>query len=238
MSNGLVFSLIVLLLFFIFQTCIIFIIFFKFISNSNNRKKSVEYFKRNVLNKECYLISSKRIYRHVSLNKYILFNVDNNDINIFKDSLFYRFLLFEQAYNNLDYEMMKACSTDRLFDRYYSSIILNLSIGNKKIITDIEKREMIIYDLRSTRYDQTVFAMIKIRYVNYTVNKLGNIISGTRKPVTEKFQVIFKKDFNDFKTNCPNCGAPIIDSKCDFCKTDFTTSRGDFVVDSIKRIVE
>lgn len=238
MSIELIFSLIILLIFFLFQTGIILSIFFKYISNNRKRKQLNEFFQNNVLNRDSYLISSKKIYRSVSSDKYLLFNINGSDINIFKDSLFYRFLLFEQSYNNLDYEMMKACSTDTLFNDYYTSIILNLGIGRKRIINDIIKKEMIIYDLRSTRYEQTISSMIKIRYVNYTVDKIGNVISGSRSPVTEKFEVIFKKNFNDVKTNCPNCGAPIIDSKCDFCKMDFGGHSGDFVVDSIKRIVD
>lgn len=229
MSSGLVFSILILLILFIFQTIIIFRIFYSFISNGKKRKILEEYFKENI-------VSIKKKYERVPGDKFILFDVE--DIPSFRDMLFDKFILFENAYNSLDYEMMKACCSKELFDKYYTSIILNLNIGRKRILTNIEKERLFIYDLRRSKTEQVVSAIIDIRYTNYTINKVGAVIGGSRIPVKERFEVVFKKNLNDVEANCPNCGAPVIDNRCDFCKTDVISHEGDFVIDSIKRIID
>lgn len=228
MSSGLVFSILILLILFIFQTIIIFRIFYSFISNGKKRKMLEESFKENV-------VSMKKKYDRVPGDKFILIDVE--DIPSFRDMLFDKFILFENSYNSLDYEMMKACCSKELFDKYYTNIILNLNIGNKRILNNVEKERLLIYDLKSSKTEQVVSAVIEIRYTNYMVNKVGAVISGSRVPKNERFEVVYKKDFNNVDINCPNCGAPIIDNRCDFCKTDFFNRESDFVIVSIKRII-
>ena len=37
-------------------------------------------------------------------------------------------------------------------------------------------------------------------------------------------------------TNCPNCGAPITSSKCEYCGTVFRDQRIDFLIDENERL--
>ena len=48
---------------------------------------------------------------------------------------------------------------------------------------------------------------------------------------------MFRKDFEmNELTNCPNCGANVTGSKCEFCKTSLKTV--EFKISSIKRIID
>ena len=208
----------------------------KLIINSIRRTSSRNYFKSNVVvhsNKDGF--KPKNIYKDVSKDKLSMFNTD--DINSLKDYFYDIFLNFEVAYNNLDYNMMKLLSTKQLFNNYYTGISLDLKVGKKKIINDIERKDVIIYELDSTTIKQTLSALIEISYITYTIDKNGFVTSGNRdNKVTEKFEVTFRKDFERTETTkCPNCGATVAGNKCDFCRSTLKTV--EFKISSIKRVI-
>lgn len=211
----------------------------KNIINKIKRKNSIDYFKNNIVSN---LNISKN--NNFNTNKYIdiddeklkEFNVDN--INKLKNHLFKIFVDFETAYNNLDYDIMKGLSEEVLFNNYYNAIILDLEYGNKRIINDIKKENIIIYNRTITTFKQELNAMIKISYIDYTINKKGTIVKGNRNnKKTESFEVNFIKRLKEKEiTNCPNCGAVINGFKCEYCKT--MVKNTDFKISSIKKIVD
>lgn len=174
-------------------------------------------------------------YTDISLEELATFNTD--DLEGFKNYFYKIFLNFENAYNNLDYNIMRNLSTKQLFNNYYTGITLDLEKGNKRIITNIQKKNIIIYETFSSSAKQVVSAMIEVSYLNYTINKQGLVVSGSRDfKKNEKFEVIFRKDFDTKEiTNCPNCGAKLNDHKCEFCRSLIKTN--DFKISSIKKIV-
>lgn len=205
------------------------------------RKENYKYFKNNVVTINNSLTKSnnskyQRNYNDVSKEKLDAFNV--SDINDLKDYFYEIFVKFEKAYNNLDYNAMKMISTKQLFQNYYTGMNLNIKVGQKKIIDNIERKKVVIYELDSTIAKQTASIMVEISYITYTIDKKGFIISGNRDiPVTERFEVEFRKEFErEIISNCPNCGAVIEGDKCTFCKT--TLGNNDFKISSIKRIID
>jgi len=220
----------------------VWVFIFRIISNSFKRKSNRNYFKNNVIiNKKIETKTGKgnkyqRTYEDVSKSDLEKFNTD--DINVLKDYFYGMFLDFETAYNNLDYNMMKILSTKQLYQKYYTGMSLDLKVGKKKIISDIEKKKVIIFELDSTIAKQIASVMIEISYLNYTIDKNGYIISGSRnKKITEKFEVMFRKDFERKDiTECPNCGAEIIGNKCNFCRS--TVKNVDFKISSIRKIID
>lgn len=219
----------------------VWVFIFKLIRNSIKRKSNHDYFKNNiVINKKIETKSGtgnkyQRTYNDVSKSDLAKFNTD--DINSLKDYFYDMFLEFENAYNNLDYNMMKILSTKQLYQNYYTGMSLDLKVGKKRIISDIEKKKVIIFELDSTIAKQIASVMIEISYLNYTIDKNGYVISGSRnQKTTEKFEVMFRKDFEREEiTKCPNCGAEIIGNKCSFCRS--TIKNIEFKISSIKKIV-
>lgn len=221
----------------LFQIIIIFIIViyiikkvFQTIARQLNRK----FFKNNVVYN--YDVNSKKkLYTDVSKENLEMFKVD--DINTLKDFFYNIFLEFENAYNNLDYNMMKILSTKQLFNNYYTGISLDLKTGKKRIITDIERKKVTIFGLDSTIARQTAEVMIEISYINYTIDKNGYVVSGSRdKKITEKFEVTFRKMFEKEEViKCPNCGAEILGNKCEYCRS--TLKNVEFKISNIKKII-
>ena len=173
-------------------------------------------------------------YRDVDSNKLKEFDISN--INDFKDELYDMFCKFESSYNDLNYNAMRACSTKQLYNNYYTGISVNLRAGLKKIIENISRENVIIYELNRNSTRQIVVAIIEISYSSYMVNSNGEITSGSKDIVKEKFEVTFNKDFNVVSSNCPNCGAPSDREICEFCNTPLEISN--FKISKIRRIVE
>lgn len=214
----------------------------RLIVNSIKRKNNHKYFKNNVvINKNLEIRNGKekkyqREYVDVSKSELERFNTD--DINTLKDYFYNRFIEFENAYNNLDYNIMKLLSTKQMYQNYYTGVSLDLKVGRKKIISDIEKKKVILFELDSTIAKQIASLMIEITYLNYTIDKNGRVISGSRnEKITEKFEVMFRKDFERKEViECPNCGADIVGNKCDFCRS--TIKNVEFKISSIKKIID
>ena len=235
---------------------IIVTIFINSIRNNIRRMNNHSYFKQNVINSNLINIDSdfldvtlnslkqfqnktnqlyKENYNDVSSEKLKLLNVTN--IEDFKEYFYKLFTDFEKAYNSLDYKKMESLSTSQLFENYYTGISLDLKAGNKRIIENIVKKRMTIFELDSTVSKQIVSTFIEISYNNYMVNKNGEVISGQKDKITESFVVQFRKDFNKKSIiNCPNCGAPIESSKCPYCDS-VVDYKNDFKISSIKKII-
>ncbi len=221
------------------MVCYILFWFFiiKTIVNAARRNSNHKYFKNNVVAQD-NIVSKKKanLYVDVSKDKLAMFNTD--DIDSLKKYLYDTFIKFETAYNNLDYNVMKMISTKQLYQNYYTGITLDLKVGKKRIIENIQKNNVIIYELDSTIAKQTICAMIEISYINYVLDRNGYVISGDRdNPITERFEVTFRKDFERNEiTKCPNCGANITGNKCDYCRS--IIKNVEFKISNIKKIID
>lgn len=201
-------------------------------------KNNVVVTNSNVLEKNYSNLASLKKGEYVDISKEQLSEFNTEDLETFKDYFYKLFLKFENAYNNLDYNMMKTLSTKQLYQNYYTGITLDLEAGNKRIIDSIQKKKIIIFETFSSTAKQVVSAMIEISYITYMINKDGKIIKGSRdNKITEKFEVTFRKDFEKQDIQkCPNCGANVVGNRCEFCRTN--VKNVEFRISNIKRIIE
>ena len=198
------------------------------------RNKSNKKLKQNVIKNSNPV---KETYSDISESK--LEEFDITDINLLKDYIYNIFYEFETAYNNLDYNGMYNNSTQKLYNNYYTNIMLNLKFTRKKIIDQIERKKVIVYDVLSTTRKQVISSIIEIKYVCYMQDHQGKVISGSPNPTTETFEVIFIKNHDNLNgLKCPNCGASIgvNQDKCEYCGSNVTI-KNTFKIDSIKRII-
>lgn len=204
------------------------------------RTANHKFFKNNIiyknLNQGDYNIKKNNEYKDVTKETLSRFNTE--DLNGLKEFFYNKFVEFENAYNDLDYNAMKILSTKQMFQNYYTGISLDLETGKKRIIKDIEKKKVILFELDSTIAKQVATLMIEISYINYLLDKNGNVISGSRfDKTTEKFEVVFRKDFSREEiTKCPNCGSSIVGNQCEYCRS--IVKNEEFKISSIKKIIE
>lgn len=207
----------------------------KSIIKSSKRKANKKEFKKSII----YTYNSnsqKKEYIDIKKEQLAEFNTEN--LKAFKEYFYNLFIEFENAYNNLDYSVMRLLSTKQLFQNYYTGITLDLEKGNKRIIQNIQKKNVIIFEVFTSTAKQVVTAMIEIDYLNYMIDKNGKVISGNRnKSITEKFEVTFRKDFERNEIiKCTNCGATVEGNVCDFCRTKIKNV--EFKLSSIKKIID
>lgn len=233
-STTLAIGIVAMAIQFIFNITIFYLIFSTIIKTIK-RVANHKYFKNNVIINDCLNLPEDK-YTDITQKQLSMFNTD--DLQAFKNHFYKIFIDFENAYNNLDYNTMKALTTKQVFQNYYTGITLDLEVGKKRIINNIQKKNVIIYEVFSSTAKQVVSAMIEISYINYTIDKYGTIIVGNKdKKITEKFEVDFRKDFGlEEITNCPNCGAVINGHKCEFCHSTIKNSQ--FKISSIKRVID
>ena len=181
------------------------------------------------------IISNSNELKDVSESK--LSGFDITDISNLKKYLYDIFYKFETAYNNVDYNTMYNLSTPKLYDLYHTNIVLNLKFDEKKIIDNIVLEKMLITDAYSSSNKQVITTAIDISYLNYTMKSDGKIVNGNpTKMIKERFEVIFIKNFDKKDSSrCPNCGANVTGSTCEYCNSSISSS--DFRIDSIKKIV-
>ena len=204
---------------------IIFNTFFIMIQTQAARKNM----KRNVT-VESNMIGTNK----VPLSRLSVLNIDNMDI--LEDYVYDLFIKFENAINSLDYNTMASLATSKLYSLYHTDLSLNAKYGRKKIIKDIERKKVLVYDIFSSDERQMLYTIIEVEYVSYTINKDGKIVSGGNLPVKERFEVIFTKKYtSDEVIKCPNCGNNVLGSRCSYCRTDLRNQ--DFKIESIKKIV-
>ena len=205
-----------------------------FIISQIRKNKSNKAFKNNVINTNHNKEQLKKMYKDVDQSK--LQELDLDDINKLKGFLYEIFLQFETAYNDLDYNTMVNTTTSKLYNAYHTNILLNLRCAQKKIIENITLKKMTIYDIFCTTRKQVISTVIEIEDVSYMQDHNGKIVSGSTSPVTEKFEVIFVKNYdNQASVKCPNCGASVSGSKCEYCGTQVRVT--EFRIDSIKKII-
>lgn len=236
-GGGFIITYIISILLFIFVWITIIKIVFRIIKQTIN----IAFFKKSVIkNTDDFFKPNKEVtfkdFKDVDKDKLAIFDTD--DINKLKDYFYEMFLNFENAYNTLDFNKMHDLLTNQLYQNYYTGLSLNMKYGEKKIVENVKKKNMLIYDIDSTSYKQVVCTIIEISYISYTTNKNGQIIKGSKEhPITEKFEVIFRKDFqkNPIK-KCPNCGATVINNICEYCRTTLKNEK--FKIHSIRKIID
>lgn len=233
------FSVIFVIFFMIIQMFLSFVPFFIIVvvlTTLSKRTKNTKFFKQNVIINDGQT-NNKTVFSDVHKDTLNRFGIDN--INDMKDYLYKMFFEFENAYNNLDLDTMKRVSYKQLYENYITGIKLDKNLGKKKVISDITPEQLLLTGLDSTNMKQVATMVITIKYLNYVVDKNGDLISGDRvSHITETFEVVYRKDLEDKPINCPNCGGKIDadDLKCDYCDT-VVSSEQEFRIYSIKKII-
>lgn len=198
------------------------------------KNKSNKAMKNNVINASNNKEDFKKKYKDIDQEK--LRELDIDDLNKLKAYLYEIFYKFEKAYNDLDYNTMINTSTAKLYNNYHTNIVLNLRCAQKKIIENIELKKVTVYDIFCTTRKQVISTIIEIENISYMMDHQGKIISGKTSHVQERFEVLFVKNYdNNASIKCPNCGASVSGSECEYCGTKVRNN--EFRIDSIKKII-
>jgi len=201
------------------------------------RQKNMMYFTNSVINNVQNAMNNINVIKYKDISKAKLEEFHIDDLGQFKNTLYSQFESFEKAYNSLDYNTMKQISTSQVYENYYTGIKLNIEDGKKKVIDNIKREKVYVFDIYSNPTSQTVKTLMTITYISYTIGKNGYIISGSKdRAITENFEVTFQKQYSKENfSKCPNCGATISGNKCDYCRVKIQDR--EFKISSIKKVI-
>lgn len=172
-------------------------------------------------------------YNDISPSK--LKGFDISDLNKLKVYLSDIFLKFEDAYTKLDYNTMYNLSTKDLYELYQTNINVNLKFEEKRIIDNVNIKNVTIYNAYHTTGKQYIYTMMEIDYINYVIKTDGKIVSGSpTKKIKEKFLISFIKENDKDDQKCPNCGANSTGTVCEYCKTKLHDA--DFKIKDIRKV--
>ena len=211
-----------------------FFIFYLYKRNKNKKefKNNVVYYPKSSLN---YVKDN-----YVDIDAYKLEHFDANDLGMLKNYFSTIILDFEKAYNNIDYNALFNICGNSLYNMYKTNLQMNSKFGEKKIIDNVSIQKLVVYNSKKGNGEHIVNVMARIRSISYTQNSDGKIISGSpMNPIDEEFDITFVKELNEKNKDqmrCPNCGAVVNSTKCDYCKTEFKNY--DFRIESFKKLVE
>ena len=203
------------------------------------KRKNKQKFKESLINRNnggYYFNNIKDTY--IDIDDYKLKHFDTNDLGALKNYFGNMFLEFEKAYNNVDYNTLYNICTRSLFNLYKSDLDVKTKLLQKKTIDDVNIDKIVIYNSTKNEDEHKVFIMIGIDSINYLQNSNGRVIAGNAlNKIHEEFIVTFVKKLkkDEKSSRCPNCGAMINSTKCEYCKTEF--KEYDFRICSINKLV-
>ena len=207
------------------------------------KRQNKKEFKNTVIHKNGYINNGNYYLNriqdaYIDIDNYKLKDFDSNDLEALKLYFGSLFLEFEKAYNNIDYKTLYNLCTHSLYSLYSSDLNVKSKLCQKKTIDNVEIEKMVIYNSVKDEKEHKVYVMIRINSINYTQNAYGTVIAGNAYSKTsEEFIVTFIKMANikDESVRCPNCGAMINSTKCEYCNTEF--KQYDFKICSINKLV-
>lgn len=159
------------------------------------------------------------------------------------------YVQMQQAWQNKDWEPMRAIMTDALFNQ----MARQLDVLKQRGLTNFVER-IAVLDARIQRYavegDNDVLVIrLNTRICDYTVDdKTQQVVSGDRNRelfMTYDWKLIRQKDRKTLaqasltEVSCPNCGAPLSlnqSGKCPYCDAVITLSDHDWALSVIKGI--
>ena len=154
-----------------------------------------------------------------------------------KKDVFARFVNIQNAWMNFDYDALRECCTDELYNTYVSQLeTLKLKNG-QNIMSDYQNLDMKITNITSENNVVSLIVYAEIRFHDYVINmKTNEVIRGTKERLMTNHYlmtfVIKKSDAKSLK-NCPSCGAPFehnASGVCEYCGSTIIKEADEFVL--------
>ena len=129
-----------------------------------------------------------------------------------KKDVFARFVNIQDAWMNFDYDALRECCTDELYNTYVSQLeTLKLKNG-QNIMSDYQNLDMKITNITSENNVVSLTVYAEIRFHDYVINaKTNEVTRGSKdRLMTNHYLMTFVIKKGDAKSikNCPSCGAP------------------------------
>ena len=156
------------------------------------------------------------------------------DENKFKDQAFDIYQKIQIAWMNFDYESMRKCVTDEMFNMYKSQLTTLKVKKQTNIMKDFNLLGFNIVGMDIQKDIVSLTVIMQIECYDYITDKTNKVVRGTnKKKVIYNYAMTFNKGISQKQNKCPNCGAPLENvnsSKCPYCDSVIISKNYDWVL--------
>ena len=135
---------------------------------------------------------------------------------------------------NFDYDSMRQCVTDEMFNMYKSQLT-TLSVKKQtNIMKDFNLLSFNIVGMEIKDNTISLTVTMEVECYDYITDKNNKVVRGTdKRKVIYNYAMTFNKGISNKPNKCPNCGAPLDNvnsSVCPYCDSTIIGENYDWIL--------
>ena len=152
----------------------------------------------------------------------------------FKKQAFEIYKKIQIAWMNFDYDNMRQCVTDEMFNMYKSQLT-TLSVKKQtNVMKDFNLLAFNIVGMETKDNTVSLTVTMQVECYDYITDKNNKVVRGTdKRKVIYNYAMTFNKGISTKPNKCPNCGAPLENvnsSVCPYCDSTIIGENYDWIL--------
>ena len=152
----------------------------------------------------------------------------------FKNQTYEIYKKIQESWMNFDYESMRKCVTDEMFNMYKSQLT---TLSVKKQTNIMKEFNLLSFNIVGMEVKDNILSLtvtMGIECYDYITDKNNKVVRGTdKRKVIYNYAMTFNKGISDKPNKCPNCGAPLENvnsSVCPYCDSTIIGENYDWIL--------
>ena len=152
----------------------------------------------------------------------------------FKNQTYEIYKKIQVSWMNFDYESMRKCVTDEMFNMYKSQLT---TLSVKKQTNIMKDFNLLSFNIVGMEVKDNILSLtvtMGIECYDYITDKKNKVVRGTdKRKVIYNYAMTFNKGISDKPNKCPNCGAPLENvnsSVCPYCDSTIIGENYDWIL--------
>ena len=158
----------------------------------------------------------------------------NETLDSLKEMAVNKFVEIQNAWMDFDYDTLKKCCTDELYNSYYEQLEVLKAKKQKNIMSDFKTIKICITDVVESEKFINVQVFLKIAFYDYIVNDKGEVLHGSKDTkIMNHYKLNFLRAKDVSVKNCSSCGAEITNPAakvCPYCRSKIVFPPSQFVL--------
>ena len=163
------------------------------------------------------------LFDYTECSDKVLEDIGVDDREKLKGDFYKIFVDVQNAWMNFKYDDLEKLCGEKLFNSFKSDLeVLKLNNG-KNVMSDFEYKDSKIIKVSKKKDNILVKVVLRVSFFDYVINdKTKEVIRGNDyEKMDNTYLLVFSKK-NKPSSNCPSCGADLVNNKrkkCPYCKS-------------------
>ena len=152
----------------------------------------------------------------------------------FKNQTYEIYKKIQESWMNFDYESMRKCVTDEMFNMYKSQLT---TLSVKKQTNIMKDFNLLSFNIVGMEVKDNIVSLtvtMGVECYDYITDKNNKVVRGTdKRKVIYNYAMTFNKGISNKPNKCPNCGAPLENvnsSVCPYCDSTIIGENYDWIL--------